>query len=52
MDRTEEPHADKKGHEYASRGQLDGLEDLLPQWIVDLKDYFERRPMRGYSPSD
>ncbi len=51
MDRIKEQYSDKREREYVSQDQPGDLEQLLPEWIADLKDYFERKPPRGYSSS-
>ena len=58
MDRIKEQYSDKKEREYVSQDQPGDLEQLLPEWIAHLpewiahlKDYFERKPPRGYSSS-
>ena len=52
MNENRNQYSERIKYENISRHESKTLEYLLPEWIVNLKNYFEKEPEKDYSPSD
>ena len=52
MDKTNITYDHKDTHTHAGQYDARNLERLLPDWIQDLRNYFEKEHIRRYSFTD
>jgi hypothetical protein len=46
MDENKNQYSDRIRYENVLKGGFKSLDCLLPEWIMNLKNYFEKRPAR------
>ena len=51
MDKIEKQYSDRIEYENIQRRKTKSLDYLLPEWIMNLKNYFERKPDNDDSPA-
>jgi len=49
MDETKKQYSERTKYDNISRYATKSLEYLLPEWIMNLKYYFEKKPDSKYS---
>ena len=51
MDQTKNLYREATRDKHTPLNKIDNIKILLPEWIVNLKEYFEKKPDGEYSSS-
>lgn len=51
MNERKRQYSDRIKYETSPKYDAKSLDCLLPEWIMNLKNYFEKKPDNNYSPA-